>query len=117
MPDTRLVQALEHNEKDVKATMPINEADTHRTYVVPKLNNVGWEDAQISEQENFTGGRIMQPDNQAFRCLQKRASPGLSSQESLVKAPISMVELFKRVEFPPLRFEFPQNHSKDCNVT
>jgi hypothetical protein len=55
--------------------MPINEADTYRTYVVPKLNNAGWEGAQISEQENFTAGRIMLPDNQAFRCLQKRRQP------------------------------------------
>ena len=39
--------------------MPINEADTCRTYVVPKLYNAGWEDTQISEQKSFTDGRIM----------------------------------------------------------
>lgn len=29
--------------------MPLNEADTCRTYVLPKLYGVGWEDSQISE--------------------------------------------------------------------
>ncbi len=39
--------------------MPLNEADTCRTYVLPKLYNAGWEDTQISEQKSFNDGRIM----------------------------------------------------------
>ena len=72
--------------------MPINEADTCRTYVVPKLYSAGWEDTQISEQKSFTDGRIMLVGNRAIRRPQRR------------------------VRFP-LRFEFSLNHSKDCNVT
>ena len=53
--------------------MPINEADTCRTYVVPKLYSAGWEDTQISEQKSFTDGRIMLAGNRAFRRPQKRA--------------------------------------------
>ena len=45
--------------------MPINEADTCRTYVVPKLYSAGWEDTQISEQKSFTDGRIMLVGNRA----------------------------------------------------
>ena len=75
MPDTGLVQAFEHNEKTVKATMPINEADTCRTYVVPKLNNAGWKDTQISEQKNLDRWPDHARGKRAFRRLQKRATP------------------------------------------
>ena len=82
--------------------MPINEADTCRAYVVPKPYNAGWEDTQISEQKNFTDGRIMLAGNRAFRRPQKRANSGLRSQESLVKALISMMEPFKEAcSIPP----------------
>src|SRR5450759_41201 len=53
--------------------MPINEADTCRTYVVPKLYSAGWEDTPISEQNSLTDGRIMLVGNQAIRRPQKRA--------------------------------------------
>jgi type I restriction enzyme R subunit len=72
--------------------MPINEVDTCRTYVVRELYSAGWKDTQIGEQKSFTDGRIMLAANRAFRRPQRR------------------------VRFP-LRFEFSQNHSKDCNVT
>jgi len=73
--------------------MPINEADTCRTYVLPKLYGEGWEDSQISEQESFTDGRIMLVGNRAIRRPQREVCS------------------------IPLRFEFSQNHPKDCNVT
>ena len=40
--------------------MPLNEADTCRRYVVPKLQAAGWETEphRINEQVTFTGGRI-----------------------------------------------------------
>jgi type I restriction enzyme R subunit len=37
----------------------INEADTCRRYVLPKLYEAGWKDDQISEQKYFTDGRII----------------------------------------------------------
>jgi len=47
--------------------MPLNEADTCRTYVLPKLYSAGWEDTQISEQKSFTDGRIVLVGNRAIR--------------------------------------------------
>ena len=36
-----------------------NEADTCRTYIVPKLHTSGWEDDSIVEQLPLTPGRIV----------------------------------------------------------
>src|SRR5580658_132049 len=69
--------------------MPINEADTCRTYVVPKLYSAGWEDTQISEQKSFTDGRIMLVGNRAIRRPQKRADYLLRYRRDF---PIAVVE-------------------------
>jgi type I restriction enzyme, R subunit len=37
----------------------MNEADTCRTYILPKLKSAGWEDEYISEQLPLTPGRIV----------------------------------------------------------
>ena len=37
----------------------MNEADTCRTYILPKLKSAGWEDEYISEQRVLTPGRIV----------------------------------------------------------
>jgi hypothetical protein len=37
----------------------MNEADTCRTYILPKLNTSGWEDEYIAEQLVLTPGRIV----------------------------------------------------------
>ena len=37
----------------------MNEADTCRTYVLPKLKTAGWEDEYITEQMVLTPGRIV----------------------------------------------------------
>ena len=37
----------------------MNEADTCRTYVIPKLKSAGWEDESITEQLVLTPGRIV----------------------------------------------------------
>jgi type I restriction enzyme R subunit len=37
----------------------MNEADTCRTYVLPKLKSAGWEDEYIAEQMVLTPGRIV----------------------------------------------------------
>jgi len=37
----------------------MNEADTCRTYVLPKLKSAGWEDETITEHLVLTPGRIV----------------------------------------------------------
>jgi type I restriction enzyme R subunit len=37
----------------------VNEADTCRTYILPKLHASGWEDEHITEQFVLTPGRIV----------------------------------------------------------
>ena len=69
--------------------MPINEADTCRTYVLPKLYSAGWEDTQISEQKSFTDGRIVLVGNRAIRRKQKRADYLLRYRRDF---PIAVVE-------------------------
>ena len=53
--------------------MPINEADTCRRYIEPKLYAAGWADEQISEQKSFTDGRIVIAGSRPIRRPQKRA--------------------------------------------
>jgi type I site-specific restriction endonuclease len=51
----------------------MNEADTCRTLVTPKLRSAGWTDDQIREQVTFTHGRIVPSGRQVARKVQKRA--------------------------------------------
>lgn len=53
----------------------MNEADTCRKYVVPKLQVAGWENEphSLTEQKSFTDGRIMVVGSRARRQPQKRA--------------------------------------------
>ncbi len=53
----------------------ITEADTCRLYVLPKLNEAGWEDEphSITEQRSFTDGRIIVTGHTVRRQSQKRA--------------------------------------------
>jgi type I restriction enzyme R subunit len=69
--------------------MPLNEADTCRTYVLPKLYSAGWEDTQISGQKSFTDGRIVLVGNRAIRRPQKRADYLLRYRRDF---PIAVVE-------------------------
>jgi type I restriction enzyme R subunit len=69
--------------------MALNEADTCRTYVLPKLYGAGWEDTQISEQKSFTDGRIVLIGNRAIRRPQKRADYLLRYRRDF---PIAVVE-------------------------
>src|SRR5580692_9027667 len=69
--------------------MPLNEADTCRTYVLPKMYSAGWEDTQISEQKSFTDGRIVLVGNRAIRRPQKRADYLLRYRRDF---PIAVVE-------------------------
>ena len=40
--------------------MPLNEADTCRVYVTPKLKEAGWDNTphSFTEQKTFTDGRV-----------------------------------------------------------
>ena len=51
----------------------MTEADTCRTYVVPKLHSAGWNDEQIREQVTFTDGRIIPVGAGHTRKEKKRA--------------------------------------------
>ena len=53
--------------------MGISEADTCRTYVLPKLYAAGWTDDQIREQKYFTDGRIVVAGRKHFRKPGKKA--------------------------------------------
>lgn len=55
--------------------MPLNEADTCRRYVVPKLQAAGWDDEphRLCEQVTFTDGRIVVVGRKGRRRPGKRA--------------------------------------------
>jgi type I restriction enzyme R subunit len=55
--------------------MALNEADTCRVYVTPKLREVGWEHAphSLMEQKTFTDGRVFTTGGVIRRGPQKRA--------------------------------------------
>ena len=53
----------------------MNEADTCRKFVVPKLQAAGWDDRPhaINEQKSFTDGRVVFVGGKARRGKQKRS--------------------------------------------
>ena len=55
--------------------MPLNEADTCRLYVTPKLRQAGWEQRphSITEQKTFTDGRVEVRGDTVRRRERKRA--------------------------------------------
>jgi type I restriction enzyme R subunit len=67
----------------------MTEADTCRTYVIPKLHAAGWEDEQIREQVTFTDGRIVPIGGKATRKKQLRADYILRYRRDY---PIAVVE-------------------------
>lgn len=67
----------------------MSEADTCRTYVVPKLHTAGWTDEQIREQVTFTDGRIIPVGAGHTRKQGKRADYILRYQPDF---PIAVVE-------------------------
>ena len=69
----------------------MNEADTCRKYVVPKLQAAGWDDRPhaINEQRTFTDGRIVFIGGKARRGRQKRADYLLRYRPDF---PIAVVE-------------------------
>lgn len=71
--------------------MALNEADTCRRYIVPKLQAAGWDDDphRINEQVTFTDGRIIVSGRQGRRRPGKRADYILRYRTDM---PIAVVE-------------------------
>ena len=71
--------------------MAETEADTCRKFVVPKLQEAGWDDPPhaINEQRTFTDGRIVFVGGKARRGKQKRADYVLRYRQDF---PIAVVE-------------------------
>ncbi len=69
----------------------MNEADTCREYVLPKLRQAGWEQKShsITEQRTFTDGRIIALGNKVKRGRQRRADYILQYRRDF---PIAVVE-------------------------
>ena len=67
----------------------MNEADTCRKYVLPKLYAASWSDEQINEQRTFTDGRIVIAGKRPLRRPQKRADYLLRYRRDF---PIAVVE-------------------------
>ena len=64
----------------------MSEADTCRTYVLPKLYAAGWTDEQIREQVTFTDGRIVPAGSGHARKAGKRADYVLRYRTDLAVA-------------------------------
>jgi type I restriction enzyme R subunit len=79
--------------------MPLNEADTCRVYVTPKLRQAGWEQDphSITEQKTFTDGRVEIRGSTIRRLGQKRADYLLRYTRDF---PLAVVES-KRESDPP----------------
>ena len=71
--------------------MPLNEPDTCRKFVVPKLQAAGWDNPPhaINEQRTFTDGRVFFARGTARRGFQKRADYLLRYRPDF---PIAVVE-------------------------
>ena len=76
----------------------MNEVDTCRTLVTPKLRSAGWTDEQIREQVTFTHGRIVPSGGQVARKVQKRADCLLYYQSKYKVAVIEAKEYAKMPE-------------------
>ena len=73
----------------------MNEADTCRKFVVPKLQEAGWDDRPhaINEQRTFTDGRVVFVGGKARRGKQKRSDYLLRYNPDF---PIAVVEAKSR---------------------
>lgn len=71
--------------------MPLNEPDTCRLYVTPKLQNAGWDNLPylLGEQRSFTDGRIIVTGGKVRRGERKRADYLLYYRRDF---PIAVVE-------------------------
>jgi len=74
----------------------LTEADTCRTYVLPKLYAANWTDEQISEQKSFTDGRIVVAGEKPTRRPQKRADYLLKYRRDFTLAVVEAKSVYKK---------------------
>lgn len=81
--------------------MPLNEADTCRRYVVPRLQTAGWDEEprRINEQVTFTDGRIVVAGRRGVRRLGKRADYILRYRSDMA---IAVVEANQMKDLQPV---------------
>ncbi len=86
----RAMSVLSYDRRQ-QFSLPMNEADTCRKFVVPKLQAAGWDNDphHISEQVTFTDGRIVVTGSSARRRPGKRADYLLRYRADL---PLAVVE-------------------------
>ena len=89
----------------------MNEADTCRKYVVPKLQAAGWDDRPhaINEQKSFTDGRVVFVGGKARRGRQKRADYLLRYSPDI---PIAIVEAKARYKQPADGLQQAMNYAE-----
>ncbi len=75
----------------------MNEADTCRTYILPKLKSSGWEDEYVVEQMVLTPGRIVPVGNQHTRRTGLRPDYVLFIRRNI---PIAVVEAKAEYKHP-----------------
>lgn len=73
----------------------INEADTCRKYVLPKLYKSAWDDDQINEQFYFTDGRIVVVGKRHFRKKGKKADYLLKLNKDMSLAVVEAKAAYK----------------------
>jgi hypothetical protein len=81
----------------------MNETDTCRTYVLPKLKSAGWEDEYITEQMVLTPGRIvaylssfpLSRDLRQARLVSLRESQSATGEELSALLPSVLDRAFK----------------------
>jgi type I site-specific restriction endonuclease len=97
--------ALWHDEID-RSRLRMNEADTCRKFVVPKLQAAGWDNRPhaINEQRTFTDGRVVFICGKARRGKQKRSDYLLRYNPDF---PIAVVEAKSRYQKPTFGSAFP----------
>jgi type I restriction enzyme, R subunit len=106
----------------------LTEADTCRTYVLPKLYAAGWADDQISEQKSFTNGRIVVAGSRPTRRPQKRADYLLKYGRDFTLAVVEAKSIYKKsgdglqqvkeyTQILGLKFAVPNCARDNLNVT
>ncbi|MFH0982740.1 MAG: DEAD/DEAH box helicase family protein [Planctomycetota bacterium] len=87
----------------------LNEADTCRRFVVPRLQQAGWDDDRIAEQRTFTDGRIIVTGRRTQRRPGKRADYLLRYRPDF---PIAVVEAKPRYKTPGDGLQQAKNYAE-----
>ena len=91
----------------------MNEADTCRTYVLPKLKSAGWEDEYISEQMVLTPGRIVPISNRFIRKDGLRPDYTLFIRQNI---PIAVIEAKAEYAHPAKGLQQAIQYAEMLNV-